>query len=43
MITAFDVITDVLTFGLCILLVWGVQMGWKQKSAVVFAFGTRAP
>ncbi|KAJ5927262.1 hypothetical protein N7516_009035 [Penicillium verrucosum] len=42
-ITAFDVITDILTFGLCILLVWGVQMRWKQKWAVVFAFGTRAP
>ncbi|CRL29000.1 unnamed protein product [Penicillium camemberti] len=42
-ITAFDVITDILTFGLCILLVWGVQMRWKQKWGVIFAFGTRAP
>ncbi|KGO43778.1 hypothetical protein PEX1_039470 [Penicillium expansum] len=42
-ITAFDVITDILTFGLCILLVWGVQMRRKQKWAVIFAFGTRAP
>ncbi|OQE12098.1 hypothetical protein PENVUL_c001G10133 [Penicillium vulpinum] len=42
-ITAFDVITDVLTFGLCVLLVWGIQMRWKQKWAVVFAFGTRTP
>ncbi|CAG8907275.1 unnamed protein product [Penicillium egyptiacum] len=43
MITVFDVITEILTFALCILLVWGVQMRWKQKWAVVFAFGTRAP
>lgn len=42
-IAAFDVITDILTFGLCILLVWGVQMRVKQKWAVIFAFGTRAP
>ncbi|CDM35647.1 unnamed protein product [Penicillium roqueforti FM164] len=42
-ITVFDVITDILAFGLCVSLVWGVQMRWKQKWEVVFAFGTRAP
>ncbi|KAJ5844244.1 uncharacterized protein N7525_001985 [Penicillium rubens] len=43
MVTVFDVTTEILTFALCILLVWGVQMRWKQKWVVVFAFGTRAP
>ncbi|KAJ5442305.1 hypothetical protein N7445_005312 [Penicillium cf. griseofulvum] len=42
-ITVFDLITEILTFGLCILLVWGIHMRWKQKWAVVFAFGMRAP
>ncbi|KAJ5706973.1 hypothetical protein N7488_006774 [Penicillium malachiteum] len=42
-ITAFDVFTDVLSFGLCIFLVWGVQMRWKEKFTVIFAFGTRLP
>ncbi|KAJ5512924.1 hypothetical protein N7463_002476 [Penicillium fimorum] len=42
-ISAFDVITEILTFGLCIFLVWGVQMRWKQKWTVVFAFGMRTP
>ncbi|KAJ5164763.1 uncharacterized protein N7500_006593 [Penicillium coprophilum] len=42
-ITAFDVTTEVLTFGLCVLLVWGIQMRWKQKWTVIFAFGTRFP
>ncbi|GLI80811.1 hypothetical protein PoHVEF18_009168 [Penicillium ochrochloron] len=34
-ITAFDVITDVLTFGLSIFLVWGIQMRWKDKATGV--------
>ncbi|KAJ5438972.1 uncharacterized protein N7458_009970 [Penicillium daleae] len=42
-ITAFDVITDVLTFALSIFLVWGIQMRWKEKATVIFAFGTRLP
>ncbi|KAJ6083964.1 hypothetical protein N7486_010764 [Penicillium sp. IBT 16267x] len=42
-ITAFDVITDVLAFGLSVYLVWGVQMRWKEKATVIFAFGTRTP
>jgi hypothetical protein len=37
------VITDVLTFGLSIFLVWGIQMRWKEKATVIFAFGTRTP
>lgn len=40
-ITAFDIITDILTFGLSILLVWGIQMRWKEKGTVIFAFGIR--
>ncbi|KAJ6014584.1 hypothetical protein N7540_009175 [Penicillium herquei] len=42
-ITAFDVFTDVLSFGLCIFLVWGIQMRLKEKFTVIFAFGTRLP
>ncbi|KAJ5810035.1 uncharacterized protein N7503_002253 [Penicillium pulvis] len=42
-ITAFDVITEVLSFGLSIFLVWGIQMRWKEKATVIFAFGTRTP
>ncbi|KAJ5659570.1 hypothetical protein N7507_006021 [Penicillium longicatenatum] len=42
-ITAFDVVTDVLSFGLSIFLVWGIQMRWKEKATVIFAFGTRTP
>lgn len=42
-ITAFDVITDTITFGLSIFLVWGIQMRWKEKATVIFAFGTRTP
>ncbi|KAJ5591693.1 uncharacterized protein N7459_002062 [Penicillium hispanicum] len=42
-ITAFDVITDILTFGLSAFLVWGVQMRWREKGTVIFAFGTRIP
>ncbi|KAJ5729948.1 uncharacterized protein N7483_004456 [Penicillium malachiteum] len=40
---AFDVFTDVLSFGLCIFLVWGIQMRLKEKFTVIFAFGTRLP
>ncbi|KAJ5109251.1 hypothetical protein N7456_005926 [Penicillium angulare] len=42
-ITAFDVIIEVLTFVVSIILVWGVQMRWKEKGMVIFAFGTRTP
>ncbi|KAJ5198662.1 uncharacterized protein N7498_007779 [Penicillium cinerascens] len=40
-ITAFDIITEIFTFGMSILLVWGIQMQRKEKGAVIFAFGTR--
>lgn len=42
-ITAFDVMTDIITSGLSIFLVWGIQMQWKEKATVIFAFGTRTP
>ncbi|KAF7717714.1 Uncharacterized protein PECM_003983 [Penicillium ucsense] len=42
-ISVFDIITDVLGFGLSIFLVWGIQMRWKEKGTVIFAFGTRLP
>ncbi|EPS28573.1 hypothetical protein PDE_03519 [Penicillium oxalicum 114-2] len=42
-ISAFDILTDVLSFGLSIFLVWGIQMRWKEKATVIFAFGTRLP
>ncbi|KAK1149685.1 hypothetical protein N8T08_005238 [Aspergillus melleus] len=41
-ITTVDVVTEALLVALSVYLVWGIRMQFKQKVAVIFAFGTRA-
>ncbi|KAH8422426.1 uncharacterized protein LDX57_000180 [Aspergillus melleus] len=41
-ITIIDVVTEALLVALSVYLVWGIRMQFKQKVAVIFAFGTRA-
>ncbi|KAI9038419.1 uncharacterized protein KD926_010837 [Aspergillus affinis] len=41
-ITTVDVITEAVLVALSVYLVWGIRMQFKQKVAVIFAFGTRA-
>lgn len=42
-IIAFDIITEVMLFGMAVYLVWGLQTAFSGKFRVVFAFGLRLP
>ncbi|KAF3039854.1 hypothetical protein E8E11_004310 [Didymella keratinophila] len=42
-ITALDICTEGLIFGIAIQLVWTLHMRWKAKALVVFAFSARLP
>lgn len=42
-VAVFDVVTELILFGISLLLVWNLQTSLKNKSRVVFAFGTRLP
>lgn len=42
-VTAFDIFTEVALFGMAIHLVWALQIDFRRKTKVVFAFGLRLP
>ncbi|PIB01041.1 hypothetical protein CB0940_02102 [Cercospora beticola] len=42
-VAVFDIVTELILFGISLLLVWNLQTSLKNKSRVVFAFGTRLP
>ncbi|KAM3421996.1 hypothetical protein BST61_g2373 [Cercospora zeina] len=42
-VAVFDIVTELILFAISMLLVWNLQTSVKNKSRVVFAFGTRLP
>ncbi|KAM5482516.1 hypothetical protein MaudMau93_006690, partial [Microsporum audouinii] len=42
-ITAFDVMTELLIFGMLVYLIWGLQMVMSRKVIIVSAFACRLP
>ncbi|PGH15913.1 hypothetical protein AJ79_02080 [Helicocarpus griseus UAMH5409] len=41
--TAFDITTELSLLAMTAYLVWGLQLAWKRKAIVVFAFAFRLP
>lgn len=43
LITAFDVLSELMMFGMLVYLIWGLQMAMSRKVVIVGAFACRLP